>query len=120
MKEKHFFVVHSYIDDEAKKIISLHQRKEILPKKEKLSVNGPKEPLHLNLLDVFRLGQQEDFFIAIDRESEEHVYKQLQAANLEEFSHHSSMNAIISSQHIEIQIIFLRLFQMIKIPNPSE
>ena len=58
MKETHFFVVHSYIDDEAKKIISPHQRKEILPKKEKLSLNGPKEPLHSNLLDVFRLGQQ--------------------------------------------------------------
>ena len=58
MKEKHFFVVHSYIDDEAKKIISLHQRKEIPPKKEKPSVNGRKESLHSNLLDVFKLGQQ--------------------------------------------------------------
>ena len=66
MKEKHFFVVHSYIDDEAKKILSLHLRKEIPPKKEKPSVNGQKEPLQENSLDVFRLGQQaKTFSIAI-------------------------------------------------------
>ncbi len=58
MKEKHFFVVHSYIDDEAKKIYLTPLRKEILPKKEKPSVNGRKESLHSNLLDVFKLGQR--------------------------------------------------------------
>ena len=66
MKEKHFFVVHSYIDDEAKKNYLTPPEKRDPPKKEKVSVNGPKEPLHSNLLDVFRLGQQaKTFSIAI-------------------------------------------------------
>ena len=58
MKEKHFFVVHSYIDDEAKKNYLTPPEKRDPPKKEKPSVNGQKEPLQENSLDVFRLGQQ--------------------------------------------------------------
>ena len=85
MKEKHFFVVHSYIDDEAKKNYLTPPEKRDPPKKRETEREWAER---VSSLEFARCVQtwttSEDFFychwIAA---SEEHVYKQLQAANLE-------------------------------------
>ena len=84
MKEKHFFVVHSYIDDEAKKLSHSAREKRSSQKRE----TEREWAERASSLEFARYVQtwttSEDFFychwIAA---SEEHIYKQLQAANLE-------------------------------------
>ena len=85
MKEKHFFVVHSYIDDEAKKIYLTPPEKRDPPKKRETEREWAERASSGEFARCVQTWTtSEDFFychwIAA---SEEHVYKQLQAANLE-------------------------------------
>ena len=85
MKEKHFFVVHSYIDDEAKKIYLTPPEKRDPPQKRETEHEWSERASSGEFARCVQTWTtSEDFFychwIAA---SEEHVYKQLQAANLE-------------------------------------
>ena len=85
MKEKHFFVVHSYIDDEAKKNYLTPPEKRDPPQKRETEREWAERVSSLKFARCVQTWTtSEDFFychwIAA---SEEHVYKQLQAANLE-------------------------------------
>ena len=85
MKEKHFFVVHSYIDDEAKKNYLTPPEKRDPPQKRETEREWAERASSGEFARCVQTWTtSEDFFychwIAA---SEEHVYKQLQAANRE-------------------------------------
>ena len=89
MKEKHFFVVHSYIDDEAKKKSLTPPEKRDPPQKRETEREWAERASSGEFARCVQTWTtSEDFFYCHwIAESEEHVYKQLQAANLEGKAH---------------------------------
>ena len=56
MEEKHFFVVHTFVSDEARKDYLTPKKKENHPKREKQSASGQREHQKANMLNASRRG----------------------------------------------------------------
>ena len=84
MEDKHFLVVHTFINDEARKQSLTPPEKEILPLKENLNKNGLKrlQGKHAKLLQKW-IGNDEFLFCHWVAKSKDDVYKQLEEDGLE-------------------------------------
>ena len=85
MKEKHFFVVHSYIDDEAKKNSLTPPEKRDPPQKWETEYDWAEKTSKLKYAQCMQTwcGNEEFFYCHWVAKSEQDVYRQLEESNLE-------------------------------------